>query len=234
MPEQFSDKEPKTSYICYTPLDPRHEEWLQFSTLQVMGYPVDIEFINNTYSDLLQYQQRCFDDTWLPWKIATCARWAKVTIPGRMVSFMEWLDGPGSALISGIPETDNLLRKHPVSILWKIDWGDVETMTEEYELYQAGDTSFDLRHQRDDFPWDDFLKRCIVTAGARHIELQEKGIPPEHLSDPSPEALVLYDQLKNEVSPLNGEQLAGIVSDYYHLAEAAVPEFAALRQHVTS
>lgn len=223
----------KPAKVHYVPFNQYEETLLQYSTLQGMGYPVEIDVVHKSDPRIAKYHGG--DNKYHQWEMQTNDRWAIITVDPELEAFSEFLDCPGDVAWTEDPTQKELLQSHPVKIIRDIDFGNIHILGAMYRWHHQGaNTMYTLKHGREDYPWDDLYQRCIVAAADRYRMRVATNQPDmythRYFRDDVEFGLALADELQKEVSPINGEQLAGIIEDYYRTVGSLKPEFLALKK----
>lgn len=132
---------------------------------------------------------------------------------------------PGDRMQSDNRDVQELLLSHPIQIISLIDIAAVASLRSLYMSFSSENhiSSRLLAHEREDYPWEYVIGSCAVAARLRHDDnMPNDPIDPE-LDD------FVAGLIAAGVHPINGEQVAGIVSDYYQLVERHFPEFKAFK-----
>ena len=221
--------------ICYAPADDHDDVFQQLSVLNGMGYPVDMTIVRNDDEGMRAYFGQHRNDETLTKEAPFYPYWAKFAIDPEFTRLLEHPSEPGTELTSEDEATQRLLEKHPMLLVSDITAADVSMLHWRYNLHRLpehADSPYRLAHERPEYPWRDVIARCIVAAALRYDRLRELPDPYllNHASmSPGAEALA-KSLMESGVPPINGEQVAGLVSGYYQLVESHFPEFKAFKR----
>lgn len=219
--------------IRYLPVSEYDDMFQQLTVLRTMDYPIDMTIIRNDDEEMHSYYAPYPNDDTMTVEAPLYPQWAKFIIDSDFDRYIEVPDAPGDVLQSDNKKIQRLLEKHPIQLIHDVDNGDVSSLCYQYRLQlpENEDHPHRLAHERKDFPWLDVISRCIVAARLRrHKFIEESDTLHLQLSWSSPEADAFADQLiESGIPAINGEQIAGLVSDYYRLVEKHFPEFRAFK-----
>lgn len=221
--KEHSSNEP-VMYVV--PVDDYNYSFQQLSMLQQMGYPVEERTLGTDISS---------SDRFLAQNSTHHGNWAEFVIDPN---FENWIDDTSyyypkfpnkSEVLDDV--TLNLLRKHPIELVHMIEFGSLWRLRKvHYAHTSRNDRASFMRlfHQRSDYPWQHVIERCIVAAKIRKDN--KRKISPDN-PHTFPKSEIFAQQLIDEgIPPINSEQIAGIISDFYQLVERIFPEFVAFRR----
>lgn len=216
--------------VQYSPVSDYDDVFQQLSVLNQMGYPVDMTIVRNDDESMRAYFGQYLNDETMTREAPLYPYWAKFTIDPEFTRLLEHPSNPGTELTSEDEATQRLLERHPIQLIPDITMVDVSMLCRRYNLHRLPehtDSYGRLAHERPDYPWCDVIARCIVAAALRYDTFRE--LPDPYLlynASMSPEAeLFARSLMESGVPPINGEQVAGLVSSYYQLVEEYFPEF---------
>lgn len=134
---------------------------------------------------------------------------------------------------SGDDYTRKLIEHHPIQLIHFVGNAAVSNLYYQYQLQlpENSDQEHKIVHEREHYPMLDLISRFIVAAKLRYDALRaESNDYLLEFASTSEQADLLANQLMAlRVPPVDGEQVAGVVTDYYRLIERNFPDFATFK-----
>lgn len=222
------EQSPREPVVRYAPIFDYNGTYQQLSMLESMGYPVSSQTVRNDDAEMHRFHtQRNITDIMMV-DAPVYPYWAKFNVdPIFDESCFEYLDSTGDIFKSEDDlELNRLITGHPVRLIGGVELGQVSALHTRYITHISGQAVDVLAHEREDFPWAEVYERSIVAAYMQHQKMAQEFDMCWSLAEHDPWAERFANSLiAKGIEPLNGEQVAGMVSDYYMLIEKHFPRF---------
>lgn len=226
---------PRVRYAAYLetlPLDPFNPDYLRFTALAKLGYPVDLIVIA---PDELPPDYSSDPEAFRQWEKSVFTLFVKPNITSddfvRFIAAPDYLDKSNYAF--GNPDADHLLSIHPAKISYSVESGNCAYL---YDWLLARRTGIGLEHhtklpEGPDF--DEFIEKAFITAFDRHREWMDSGYPAAgsggynwNIDEVKFAKLKkAYQEITEKgVTPFTYDDLLAFWIDYYQLFESLFPE----------
>lgn len=209
------------SYYCHN--NDYNYGFQRLSTLMQMGYPVErTEIHPDEETPKLERLKQVAIERGADDRQPLIKFCVNSTFNTKFIGYTG-MPGVEPALATTNLELERNLKGHPIKLLFLVNSGQSQWLMTLYKERAINPEHMRfLAHENPSYPYTDVIGRCALAAQEqleKRPDLQIFHYQPEYYAND------IRGLLDSGLRPINGEQVAGLFSDYYHLIERNFPEF---------